>query len=210
MYFTDRADAGRKLSRKLNKKIYKKATVFALPRGGVPVGCEVAKHLKAPLDVLVVRKIGSPMQPEYGLGAISESGAVVLDHDRMATAQITEKDIKEIVAMERKELERRVGLYRKGKILSIKNKDVILVDDGLATGVTARAAALAAKNLGAKKITFVAPVCAEQSMVELANYVDEIICLDEPENLGSIGAYYNHFDQVNDEEVVSLLSQSTL
>ncbi len=210
MVFQDRAHAGSLLARKLDKKKYRNAIVLALPRGGVPVAQQIAKYLSAPLDIIVVRKIGSPTQPEYGLGAISEGEILILDNDRMINAGISKDNLTEIISSEKKELQRRVEIYRQNKKLDVKGKDVILVDDGLATGVTARAAAVATRKLGTKRITYAAPVCARESTVELKKYVDEVVCLTKLDNMGAIGNYYNNFEQVSDEEVIKILSSCSL
>jgi len=207
MHFTTRKEAGKKLAQELTDKIGNKSIVLGLARGGMPVAREIAKKLNLELDVIVVRKIGSPMQPEYGLGALSEAGTLVLDKDRMSG--LSKDDLQDSVSIERKELKRRAKLYRKGKSLNLIGKDVILVDDGLATGVTARAAAIAAKKLGAKKIIFAAPVCALKSIPELMNHVDRVVCLIKPESLGAIGAFYESFEQVSDKEVIKTLSSAS-
>jgi putative phosphoribosyl transferase len=205
MLFCDRQEAGRKLAKILTRDKNKDTIVLALPRGGVPVALEISKKLSAPLGVIVVRKIGAPYQPEYGLGAISEADTLVLDRDRMLQAHVSLEDLEEIINSEREELKRRIKLYRKNKKLTIKNKVVILVDDGLATGVTARAASDAAKKLGAKKIIFASPVCATQSILRLEKYVDKVVCLSKQDNLDSIGNYYENFEQVSDGDVIKLL-----
>lgn len=204
--FKDRKEAGVLLSRKLNKPQDKNTIVLALPRGGVPVAAEIAKALNLPMNVLVVRKIGSPYQPEYGLGAVSEADTIVLDLDRMAEAHISELDLQNTIVEEKKELKRRIKLYRNNKRLNLKNKNIILVDDGLATGVTTRAAAIAAKKLGAKSIILASPVCATQSIPAIKTHIDKVVCLLKSNNLGSIGQYYENFKQVSDEEVISSLA----
>lgn len=207
MVFTNRYEAGKKLIKKLVN--YKPESVLAIPRGGLPVAFEIAKYFRVPLNVLVARKIGSPFQPEYGLGAISEDDSMVLDYDRMDSSYISINDLKGIIENEKRELKRRIKLYRKGTKLNIKNKKVIIVDDGLATGVTARAAAIAARKLGAKKIVFATPVCATQNIPILQNCVDKVVYLTKQDNLGAIGNYYQSFEQVGDDEVIRLLNQST-
>jgi len=209
MYFKDRQEAGIRLSSLFQERKYKGFIVLALPRGGVPVGFEIARQLNAPLEVLVARKIAIPQQPEYGLGAISELNTIIFDKERIAKEKISKKKLKDIVKKEKYELKRRINLYRKNKKINIKNKKVIIVDDGLATGVTARAASLAAKKMGARKIIFAAPVCATESMLELAKHVEEAICLLNEKHLGSIGRYYQNFEQISDEEVIAILRKTT-
>lgn len=205
MRFRDRQEAGKLLAEKLLS--YKNGVVLALPRGGVPVAAEVAKRLKLPLNVIVVRKIASRHQPEYGLGAISEANTKVLDHKRIVEAGLQEKDLDKVIKDEKKELDRRIKLYRNNKKLDIFNKDIILVDDGLATGVSARAAAIAAKKLGARKIIFAAPVCAVKSIAELEKYADQVVCFSMQEELGAIGNFYKNFEQVGDEAVIRNLQE---
>lgn len=181
--------------------------VLALPRGGVPVGYEVARGFGVPLDVLVVRKLGAPGNLEFGVGAIAEGGVRVLDGQVIAAVGISEEEVSQIEKKERKELRRRVRLYRGKPLQNLSKKIVILVDDGLATGVTARAAIVAVRKLHPKKIIFASPVCPRNAAEHLRTLVDEVVCLVTPEGFSSVGDWYQDFSQVSDSEVVSFLKR---
>jgi predicted phosphoribosyltransferase len=206
MIFNNRKDAGKQLSEKLAQFKGSKTIVLALPRGGVPVGYEVANRLNLPLEIIVSRKIGAPLNPELGIGAISENNSMVIDQNTVELLNITQKQIQEIINEQKKELERRIKLYRNGRSLpNLSDKSVILVDDGLATGVTAQAAVIALKKQNPKNIIFAAPVCARKSANQLKHAVDKIACVFSPHDLQAIGAYYRNFDQLTDEKVIKLL-----
>lgn len=207
--FKDRAEAGDRLAGKLTKYKQEDSIVLGLPRGGVPVAYRVSKKLNAPLSVLVSRKIGAPGHEEFGLGAISEEDSLYLDKGSLSKLNLDRSDLTQTIDNEKAELRRRVQVYRDGKSLpSLKNKTVILVDDGLATGGTAKAALKALNRLGAKKVVFAVPVCAKQSVEDIKEDVDEVICLLSPANLQAIGLYYDDFGQTLDEEVVNLLRKA--
>lgn len=207
--FSDRQDAGRQLAQKLASYQKEKPLVLALPRGGIVIGFEVAKKLQATLDVIVVRKIGAPAQPELGVGAAAEGGVRVFDERTIETIGIKKGELKEVVAREEKELRRRANLYRKGKSLpDLKNKTVILVDDGVATGVTARAAIEAVRRMQPKKLVFATPVVAHETSRELEGKVDEFVCLQTPFEFAAVGVWYQNFAQVSDEEVVEILKKA--
>lgn len=206
--FRDRLDAGRQLAEKLLKYEKKNPLVVALPRGGVSVGFPIAQVLRVPLEVIIVRKLGVPQNPEFGIGAIAEDGVTFLDTKWIEALQISPAELRAIKASEKVELERRAHLYRKGKLLPLlTSKTVILVDDGLATGVTARAALMAIKKHHPKKIVLAVPICSKKTMVSLSSFVDTIICLQTPEHLESVGMYYRDFHQITDGEVVRLLKE---
>src|SRR4051812_3827917 len=187
MPFHDRGDAGRALARELGPLDLRDPIVLAMPRGGVPVGYEVARALAAPLDVFVARKIGAPAQPEWGIGAIAEGGAVVVDHRALTAAGLSEDQFAELVARERAELERRVRRYRGDRALpDLSRHDVVLVDDGLATGVTAEAALRALRRSNARashprRLILAVPVCAHDTAVRISALVDEIVCVARPD-----------------------------
>lgn len=203
--FEDRKEAGRKLAKRLEKYRKEKPVILALPRGGVPVGYEIAKTFKLPFDVIIVRKIGSPNQPELGIGAVAEGNVEILDKKAIKLLGLNKDAISEIIAREKNEIERRKKIYRENKpLINIKSKTVILVDDGLATGITAKAAILAIKKLKPKKIIFASPVCAFDSLKNIEN-VDEIQCILTPHEFNAVGSWYKNFDQVTDEEVKNLL-----
>jgi|SRR3989344_5149357 len=206
--FENRRRAGRRLGESLKKYKSESPVVLAIPRGGVVVGYEVAKILKAPLDVIISRKVGVPFQEELGMGAVAEGGVEILDKALIKGMRIPKKSVDEVIAKEKKEIERRRSLYRGNKpIVNIENRIVILVDDGLATGVSARAAIKSLKKLKPKKIIFAAPVCAKESAENMRSLVDEFFCLLTPSGFSSVGLWYQNFEQVEDEEVKELLSK---
>ncbi|HVA96020.1 MAG TPA: phosphoribosyltransferase [Candidatus Acidoferrales bacterium] len=207
--FKDRIEAGKKLAEKLVKHAKNSTIVVALPRGGVTVGYQVAQLLQTPLEVVIVRKLGSPRNPELGIGAVAEDGVLFWDTDMIDMLQIPNNILRSIKEQEVTELERRRQLYRNGDSLPLlTNKTVILVDDGLATGVTARAALLSIKKHHPKKIILAVPVCSKETGNELRSWVDSIICLESLERLEAIGQYYQDFRQVTDEEVMTLLKKA--
>ena len=207
--FLDRRDAGRKLARPLMRYREEHPVVFALPRGGVPVAYEVALALDAPLDVLVARKLGAPDQPEFGIGAVAPGGVRVLNEDAVRRLGIPEDYLDWITAQETAEVERRLRHFR-GELpeTPVAGRAVILVDDGLATGVTARAAVEALRLRGPGRLVLAVPVCADQTAEFLRPEVDDLVCLRCPPDLGAIGFWYADFDQTPDEEVVRLLAEA--
>lgn len=209
MVFEDRFDAGRKLVECLKDYKGSNSVVLALPRGGVPVGFEIAKRLHLSLEVIVVRKIGSPQNKELGLGAIAEGGVQILDGANLDLMGQALPGLHSEIRNEKEELIRRVNLYRKGNSLgSLEEKTVILVDDGLATGVTAQAAIAAVKRLEPEKIIFALPVCSPEAAFLLRGSVDDLICLAQPLGFESVGRWYKDFSQVSDEEVINLLERA--
>lgn len=209
MIFENRQDAGIRLAAGLAKYKEKQPIIVALPRGGVPVGFKIAKILHAPLEIVVARKIGAPRNPEFGIGGIAEGNVYVLDEPTVRLLKISKKELADVINKEKEELKRRVTLYRNDKPLpSLKNRTVILVDDGLATGVTARAAIAGIKKRKPKQIIFASPVCAYDTARELRNVVDAVICITTPIDFTSVGAWYKSFEQTTDEEVIELLKQS--
>jgi predicted phosphoribosyltransferase len=206
MRFRDRSEAGVLLARRLMRFAGPETIVLALPRGGVAVGIEVARALDAPLDVLVVRKLGAPFHPELGVGAIAEGGAGYVDEDTCARLGITVDELDRIAAHERTEIARRVRRYRHGRPLSnLRGRTVILVDDGVATGGTAHAAIRALRALEPKRIVFATPVAAVQAAALLSDEADEFVALMVPDDLLAIGASYRDFHQIADDEVADLL-----
>jgi len=208
--FRDRTEAGRLLAAELTHyKSKPHVVVLGLTRGGVPVAAEVAGALHAPLDVIVVRKLGVPFQPELAMGAIAGDATQVLDKDLVHALGISGKDVDAVVAKERAELERRERLYRGSRPpLNLKDRTAILVDDGLATGSTMLAAVAFARRRLAKRIVMAVPVAAVEAVEKLREKVDECVCLATPELFFAVGAWYEKFLPVNDAEVMELLEES--
>ncbi|MCI0391127.1 MAG: phosphoribosyltransferase [Acidobacteria bacterium] len=210
MKFQDRTEAGRMLANKL--EVYKNrpdVVVLALPRGGVPVAYEVAEVLNVPLDVFLVRKLGVPGQEELAMGAIASGGVRVLNDDVVDYLLIPDEVIDEVTIKEQQELERREVLYRKDKpAVDVRGRTVILIDDGLATGSTMRAAAASLRKLQPARIVVAVPVAASSACDELGNDVDEIVFAATPEPFYAVGAWYEDFSQTTDEEIHDLLSRA--
>lgn len=208
MRFRTREEAGRLLAARLKSRIWDQPLVLALPRGGVPVAVPVAETLETPLECFVVRKIGAPGRRELGLGALAETGAVVLDPDLVAWTRTSQREIDRIVAEEKAELERRVALYRDARLLpDLWGRQVIVIDDGIATGGTARAVGQALRQQGPSQLVLAVPVAAASALPSLRGVFDEVISLMAPVDLSSVGEWYEDFRQVSDDEVVALLSQ---
>ncbi len=205
--FQDRKEAGRKLTDKLAKYTdEKEIIVLALPRGGVAIGAEIAKKIGASLDVIITRKIHFPGEPEFAIGAIAENGKVALDDQIVKRYNIAQSYLDEEICRQKAEIERRLIAYRGGeKLTFIKDKTVILVDDGVATGFTIIAAINALKDEGVKKLIVAVPVSPQDTFLKLKGLVDEIICLETPEDFLAIGDFYYDFDQLTDEEVMQLI-----
>ncbi|HEY1778573.1 MAG TPA: phosphoribosyltransferase family protein [Solirubrobacteraceae bacterium] len=207
--FADRRDAGRRLGELLYAG--ERALVVALPRGGVPVGFEVASSLGLALDVLAVRKLGAPGNPELAVGAIAEGGARVLEPRIADRAGVTKESLEQIVARETLELRRQAELFRGSRPpLDPLGRRVIAVDDGLATGLTMLAAVEALRERDAASITVAVPVGARESLELLRAHADEVVCHTRPEHLLAVGAWYQNFDPVSDEEVMALLRAGEL
>ncbi len=206
--FRDRADAGRQLAKALSGRVLQDPVVFALPRGGVPVGREVANALAAPLDLVLVRKIGHPWQPELALAAVVDGSEpqVVVNEDVRATTLDADKYIAEASKRELAEIERRRALYLKGcERVSAKGRTAIVVDDGIATGATVRAALKALRRQQPAKLILAVPVAPPDTIEALRREADEVVCLHTPEPFFAIGPYYRDFAQITDEQVVDLM-----
>jgi putative phosphoribosyl transferase len=207
MTFRDRVDAGRQLAELLSRYRAEHPVVLALPRGGVPVAAEVADALGAPLDVLVVRKLGYPWQPELGMGAIAEGGVTVLNTDLIERIGADDDTIRSVQDRERVELERRVRRYRGDRPpLPVDGRTVILVDDGIATGSTAHAAIDVLKHRGAARVVLAAPVAPPEAVEDLRHVADEVVTVRTPRHFMAIGQFYDDFTQTGDEEVARLLA----
>lgn len=206
--FLNRADAGQRLAAHLKNYHFKDAIVIALPRGGVPIAATVADELELPLDVLIVRKIGAPFNEEYGIGALSEDGVPLYRANGLLEEKYVTDEVHEIVQREQNELRRRIEEYRGGRPLSaVKNKTIILVDDGLATGATAAAAAKYLRYLGASKIILAVPVGPAEVSATVKRYIDEVICLSRPKIFSGVGMWYRDFAPVTDQEVLDIIHQ---
>ncbi|NNN17697.1 MAG: phosphoribosyltransferase [Thermoplasmata archaeon] len=205
----DRTEAGTELARQLTHLRAEGPVVLALPRGGVPVGFEIARWLPAPLDILIVRKIGSPGNPEYGLGAIVEGGHVELDVDRMREGGYSLAELRPVIDRELREAERRASVYRSVRPrVGWKKRTVIVVDDGAATGGTLFAAIRAVRAQGAGRVVVAVGVAPPDTCHRLNREADELHVLREPANFHAVGEYYQRFDPVNDDEVLELLRQA--
>lgn len=209
MIFEDRRDAGRALAGHLSQYAGRDdVIVLALPRGGVPVAYEVARALRAPLDVFVVRKLGTPGQEELALGAIASGGVLVLNDDVVEALGIPQHIIESIAARELQEFERRERQYRGScPPLVVAGKVAIVVDDGLATGSTMRAAAQALRQMSPSKVVVAVPVASAVTCERLRADVDEVICAATPDNFFAVGQWYRDFEQTTDEEVRGLLGR---
>jgi putative phosphoribosyl transferase len=207
--FQDRAQAGRLLGTELaSRNLAANTIVLALPRGGLPVGAEIAQTLKAPLDLVVVRKLGVPWQPELAMGAIA-GGTRVLDHQLIRELYISDEEVEAIVAREAQEMERREKLYRRGlPAPDLRGRTVVLVDDGLATGSTMLAAARYVRSSRVQKLIIAVPVASSQACSRLRMEADECICLAVPEPFFAVGEWYVEFRQVTDAEVQQILKDS--
>jgi putative phosphoribosyl transferase len=209
--FADRASAGAALADELVALHYQDPVVFALPRGGVPVAAPIARALKAPLDILLVRKIGVPWQPEFAAGSIidGERPDIIMNEDVMRATGVKQSEIDAIAKRELLEIERRRALYAPGrKPLSAKGKTAILVDDGIATGASMRAAIAGVRRREPLRIVVAVPVAPPDTVAELRRQADEVICLAEPEPFGAVGYFYRDFHQLEDSEVIPLLAEA--
>jgi len=238
MRFRDRADAGRQLGQRLRELRLVDPVVLALPRGGVPVAFQVARVLGAPLDVIVVRKLGVPFQPELGMGAVGEDGVRVINPEIVDWAGVSENVLaavqareqaevdadeyalrmlglshdrfEQLVAVEQRELDRRVERYRRGRdLVEVRGRDVVLIDDGLATGVTAEAALRALRARRPRRLILAVPACAPDTAARLDDVADEVVCLVAPADFVAVGKWYANFGQTDDDEVLHLLDRAS-
>ncbi|WP_040622359.1 phosphoribosyltransferase [Mycobacterium parascrofulaceum] len=207
--FDDRVDAGRQLATSLESLRGQDVVVLGLPRGGVPVAFEVARALRAPLDVLVVRKLGVPFQPELAFGAIGEGGVRVINDAVVREADLSTDDIAAVEAKQRAELARRSEMFRSGhERIALAGRTAVIVDDGVATGATARAACQVARAQGADRVVLAVPIGGRDVFARFAGYADEVVCLHTPELFFAVGQGYRNFAQISDGEVVRLLDRA--
>lgn len=207
--FKDRREAGRHLAEALKEYKTDRPIVLALPRGGVPVGYEVALALDAPLDVEIARKLGAPGNPEFGIGAVAASGVRVLNEEAIRMLDVSPEEIDEIAAREAAEVQRRLKHYRQDRPPpDIEGRTVIMVDDGLATGVTSRAAIEEVRMREPGWLVLAVPVGAAETVKALAPAVDDLVCLEAPEHFLAVGYWYDDFSQTTDEEVLDLLTRA--
>jgi len=210
-YFSDRVDAGKRLASALTEFAGKNAIVLAIPRGGVVVGYEISKALHLPLDVIIPHKIGAPGNPELAIGAMTEDGTIILDEALIAYIGVPKSYIKEESERQKHEIERRLKMYRQNEPYpNLEGREVIIVDDGIATGSTMKAALSSVKNRGAKTVTVAVPVGPPSTIKELKRQADRVVCPSTPEYFQAIGQFYADFNQTTDEEVIKLLKQSKL
>lgn len=211
MILADRRQAGKLLGERLLALPLREPLLLALPRGGVPVAFEAAKLLGAELEVLVVRKVGVPWHEELGMGAVAEEGQLWMDERTVEAAGCLPEDVDRAVAKEERELGRRVALYRGGRPLPpLAGRSAVLIDDGIAMGVTARAACAYARAKGAERVVLAVPVCSARAAEALRGEVDELVCLHEPDEFYAVGQFYEDFGQVEDDEVLALLAEAKL
>ncbi len=211
MIFADRADAGRQLAQRLRHLTGEPVVVLGLPRGGVPVAFEVAEALGAPLDVIVVRKLGVPFQPELGMGAIGEGGARVINEEVVRLARVSPRELADVEVRERMELERRSQRFRGDRPrVPLTGRTAVIVDDGIATGSTARAACHVARALGAARVVLAVPVAPPDWERRLGRDADELVAVETPDPFYAIGQFYADFSQTRDEEVVDCLERAPL
>ena len=207
--YDDRVDAGRQLARRLEYLSGQDVVVLGLPRGGVPVAFEVAQALRAPLDVLVVRKLGVPFQPELAFGAIGEDGVRVLNDSVVRETHLDGDDMDAVERKQRIELRRRAERFRRGRDrISLTGRIAVIVDDGIATGATAKAACQVARAHGASRVVLAVPIGPDDIVVRFAGYADEVVCLETPAFFFAVGQGYRNFTQTSDDEVIALLDRA--
>ena len=206
MQFYNRVDAGKQLATRLATLAKEDCIVFGLARGGVPVAYEVARQLQAPLEVMVARKLGIPSNPEYAFGAIAPGGIQIIDQATVAAIGLSQTDIRTVIAQEKNELAQRLTKFRHNRPLpNLAKKTTILVDDGLATGLTATAALRSLRKKHPAQLMLAVPVGSHEAVELLRIEADAVLCLEIPDYLGAIGMWYEHFAQTSDQEVLQLL-----
>jgi putative phosphoribosyl transferase len=207
MFFQDRRDAGRRLAGLLAPYHDDKPVVLGIPRGGVIVAAEAARALHAPLDVVVARKLGAPGNPELGIGALGPHGMIVIDRDAIRDLSVSDAQLENTIAEQQTELERRIRLFRDDRpVPDLRGRTVIVIDDGLATGVTARAAVRGLQQDDPARLVFAVPVGAPETIAEFRSEVDDVVCVSAPVDMHAIGLWYEDFRQVSDHEVIACLT----
>ena len=208
-YFSDRVDAGKRLASALKDFASKNGIVLAIPRGGVVVGYEIARVLNLPLDVIIPRKLGAPDNPELAIGAVAEDGTTILDDNLVSYLGVSREYIREESERQKQEIQRRLRIYRQEMPgPNLRGLDVIIVDDGIATGSTMKAALASVKNRGAASVTVAVPVGPPSTIRELKKQADHVVFLYTPEYFQAIGQFYDDFSQTTDEEVIQLLKDN--
>jgi putative phosphoribosyl transferase len=212
MLFADRVDGGKRLGAELRQRLPRlreeDPLVLAIPRGGLPVGSEVARAIDAPLDLFIARKLGAPGHEELGIGAVAPGGTRFLDADAIRALDVSDSYIEEVTRRELAEVERRLRRFRGNRPPArIEGRSVVLVDDGLATGVTALASLAALRLERPRRLVFAAPVCSIEGAQAVARHADDVVCVAMPDRFFGVGAWYHDFTQTTDEEVVELLAQ---
>jgi predicted phosphoribosyltransferase len=209
MRFQDRREAGQKLAAALHGRVGPAAIVVALPRGGVPVGYEIARALHAPLDVLIARKLGAPGRGEFAIGALAQGGGFYLSPDAASVPGVTGEYLEQVIQRELAEIERRLSVYRGQRPpLNVFGRTAIVVDDGLATGATMRAAIRALRMQEPACLWMAVPVCALETAPDLRREVDDVTCLWGPARFDAVGEWYDDFSQTSDQEVIALLERT--
>ena len=207
--FRDRQAAGELLGAEVAKVELLRPVVLGLPRGGVPVAAKVAEALNAPLDVIIVRKLGVPSQPELAMGAIGENGALIVNDQILRAADVSERDLRRVESLERAELDRRLERVRSARPReSVVGRSVVIVDDGIATGATMRAAISVARANGARDVMVATPVAPPDVVDMLRSEANAVVCLSEPDPFWAVGRWYHSFDAVSDEEVLELITSA--
>ena len=209
--FRDRTEAGKLLVDKLGELKGKDVVVLAVPRGGAVVAAEVARALRAPLDLIIPRKVGAPGNPELAIGAVTQDGAAIVDKDMIRMLAVSEKYLREEVQRQVEEVRRRMKMYRGERPYpKLKDKVVVIVDDGVATGYTMRAAIQSVRKHGPASVWVAVPVGPPESIQELSREADKVVCLKKPEPFFAIGQFYEMFEQVEDEELIQILQRFPL
>lgn len=208
MIFIDRADAGRQLAEALEGRVERGGLVLAIPRGGAVVGAEIARKHGLELDLIIPRKIGSPQNPEVAIGAVTQDGSTIINEHLVEMLGITEHELDEAISREKKEIKRRMSLYRGvEKYMEVAGRQVIVVDDGVATGYTMSASLRSVRKAHPKELLLAVPVAPSDTLTLLKNEVDYAVCLHAPADFYAVGQFYKRFDQTSDEEVIRIIKE---